>query len=69
MANSVKRFERSNGLDTALYKNYLYLLSRLWTLLQFTDMNLSLFAICLRFPGFCLGMRYHCVRVETDVEN
>ena len=23
--NSVKRFERSNGLDTALYKNYLYL--------------------------------------------
>ena len=21
---SVKRFERSNGLDTALYKNYLY---------------------------------------------
>ena len=22
---SVKRFERSNGLDTALYKNYLYL--------------------------------------------
>ena len=25
-AKSVKRFERSNGLDTALYKNYLYLL-------------------------------------------
>ena len=24
-AKSVKRFERSNGLDTALYKNYLYL--------------------------------------------
>ena len=24
-ATSVKRFERSNGLDTALYKNYLYL--------------------------------------------
>ena len=23
----VKRFERSNGLDTALYKNYLYLLA------------------------------------------
>ena len=23
---SVKRFERSNGLDTALYKNYLYLI-------------------------------------------
>ena len=23
---SVKRFERSNGLDTALYKNFLYLL-------------------------------------------
>ena len=22
---SVKRFERSNGLDTALYKNYLYI--------------------------------------------
>ena len=22
---SVERFERSNGLDTALYKNYLYL--------------------------------------------
>ena len=22
---SVKRFERSDGLDTALYKNYLYL--------------------------------------------
>ena len=30
-------------------------LSRLWILLQFTDMTLSLFAICLRFPGFCLG--------------
>ena len=25
----MKRFERSNGLDTALYKNYLYLLSTL----------------------------------------
>ena len=24
MAKSVKRFERSNGLDTALYKNYLF---------------------------------------------
>ena len=24
-AKSLKRFERSNGLDTALYKNYLYL--------------------------------------------
>ena len=24
-AKSVKRFKRSNGLDTALYKNYLYL--------------------------------------------
>ena len=24
-AKSVKRFERSNGLDTAIYKNYLYL--------------------------------------------
>ena len=24
-AKSVKRFERSNALDTALYKNYLYL--------------------------------------------
>ena len=23
----MKRFERSNGLDTALYKNYLYLLN------------------------------------------
>ena len=22
MAKSIKRFERSNGLDTALYKNY-----------------------------------------------
>ena len=26
MAKSVKRFERSNGPDIALYKNYLYLL-------------------------------------------
>ena len=25
MAKSVKRFERANGLDTELYKNYLYL--------------------------------------------
>ena len=24
-AKSVKRFERSNGLDIAIYKNYLYL--------------------------------------------
>ena len=24
-AKIIKRFERSNGLDTALYKNYLYL--------------------------------------------
>ena len=24
-AKSVKRFERSNGLDTALYKNYIYI--------------------------------------------
>ena len=28
-AKRVKRFEQSNGLDTALYKNYLYLLSEL----------------------------------------
>ena len=27
-AKHVKRFERSNGLDTALYKNYLYLFSQ-----------------------------------------
>ena len=26
---SVKRFDRSNGLDTALYKNYLYLVEDL----------------------------------------
>ena len=26
----VKRFERSNGLDTALYKNYLYLYLIVW---------------------------------------
>ena len=27
-AKNVKRFERSNGLDTALYKSYLYILSK-----------------------------------------
>ena len=27
--NNVKRSERSNGLDTALYKNYLYLFLQL----------------------------------------
>ena len=27
---SVKRFERSNGLDTALYKNYLYMECHIW---------------------------------------
>ena len=27
-AKSVKRFERSNGLDTALYKNYLFFLDK-----------------------------------------
>ena len=32
-AKSVKRFERSNRLDTALYKNYLYLLPQVETLL------------------------------------
>ena len=30
-------------------------LSRLWILLQFNDMTLRLFAICLRFQGVCLG--------------
>ena len=30
-AKSVKRFERSNGLDTALYKNYLYLFTVILT--------------------------------------
>ena len=30
-------------------------LSRLWILLQFTDMTLSLFAICLRFDVLCHG--------------
>ena len=44
-------------------------LHRLWILLQFTDMTLSLFAICLRFPASVWGMRPHWVRVETVVEN
>ena len=30
----MKRFERSNGLDTALYKNYLYLLYNIVTIVQ-----------------------------------
>ena len=30
-AKSVKRFERSNGLDTVLYKNYLYLFFTYWS--------------------------------------
>ena len=34
---SVKRFEWSNGLDTALYKNYLYLYLCLWTDIVFVD--------------------------------
>ena len=29
-ATSVQRFERSDGLDTALYKNYLYLYVVTW---------------------------------------
>ena len=39
-AKSVKRFERSNGLDTALYKNYLYLF--------FTSADLLLFVLLSR---------------------
>ena len=41
-------------------------LSRLCILLQFADMTLSLFAICLRFPDICLadeialGARRNC---------
>ena len=30
-AKRVKRFERSNGLDTALFKNYIYFLRTLMT--------------------------------------
>ena len=29
-AKNVKRFERSNGLDTALYKNYLFTFFIVW---------------------------------------
>ena len=36
-AKSEKRVERSNGLDTALYKNYLYLL--LQKILRFYSMH------------------------------
>ena len=34
-AKSVKRFERSNGLDTALYKNYFYLFLHLYLYIIF----------------------------------
>ena len=38
-ATSVKRFERSNGLDTALYKNYLYLFT--WKIIWLNLLNHS----------------------------
>ena len=49
---SVKRFERSNGLDTALYKNYLYLLFYNYLvkvgfhLLEWTLDKLNSFLVC-----------------------
>ena len=41
-AKSVKRFERSNGLDTALYKNDLFILAILATLSQLTFIFIDL---------------------------
>ena len=43
-ATSVKRFERSNGLDTALYKNYLFL-----------NIKLMLEALYLLYQEACWG--------------
>ena len=44
-AKSVKHFERSNGLDTALYKNYLYLYRYLPC---FRDASFC-YALCVQF--------------------
>ena len=66
-AKSVKRFERSNGLDTALYKNYLYL-SNISYLPESLNLLEASFLVH-RAPFFrpkCLPLRGH-VTVSTTV--
>ena len=46
---SVKRFERSNGLDTALYKNIPLPFTNLPVLIRFYNRNL-----CCNSPGSCI---------------
>ena len=53
---SVKRFERSNGLDTALYKNYLYLFF-------FFLLTVSCFIVFLFDVGVCIV--WYCVLLTS----
>ena len=49
---SVKRFERSNGGDTALYKNYLYILVNRYTRdckIEWVNNMHQLLSICCEF--------------------
>ena len=51
-AKTVKRFERSNGLDTALYKNYLLHLQNI---------------LFLKLTWFCYaGQLFECVQFDMS---
>ncbi len=57
-AKGVKRFERSNGLDTALYKNYLYL---------YIVLSKRLFCVTLyRHYLVCMCSLCHRYSIETS---
>ena len=59
---SVKSFERSNGLDTALYKTYLYLL----LMIAFTCCWFSVLWFIFYLSDWCMIDRYHKVFYMID---
>ena len=63
-AKSVKRFERSNGLDTALYKNYLYLtsiVSKTMYFTYFTTMQKNRFVYL-----FAVQLLWYVIMIQTN---
>ena len=66
----MKRFERSNGLDTALYKNYLYIYFAKFVICDgprgFLNATMDrAFKLMVRL-SLCLGKRF-LTRYMTDV--
>ena len=66
-AKSVKRFERSNVLDTALYKKYLPLYIHIYI---YTYIHIHLIYICDGYPashGFPIMHQVHAICTQFKI--